>query len=587
MTISFGYTWDARAVLVVRRALVAALLLMMATAMLAQAPRAWTAPSGAIPVIVREAPGARAAAEQAVTAAGGTIGRRLEIISGFAAEIPAQAVPSLERSPAIHSISSNRTVHMLGNNSSTTTTTTEIDPALMEFYLQSMFLMTAMTGAQSMWRAGYTGKGVDIAIVDSGVVPLPEFGGRLVNGPDLSFESKIDSLRHLDTFGHGTHLAGIIAGKEPGLTTYDQKTWKVPTSFLGMAPDARIVNVKVGARSGATDVSQVIAAIDWVVQHRNTDGLNIRVLNLSFGTDGVQSYRVDPLAYAAEVAWRKGIVVVAAAGNSGFGTSKLNNPAYDPYVLAVGASDFNGTFEFDNDIVAGFSSKGDSARHVDIVAPGRSIRSLRDIGSFVDDTYPAGRVDNRFTRGSGTSQAAAIISGAAALLIQERPGLKPDEVKALLMRTAFALPAADPIAQGRGFVNLWGAHTSAKSILAATDIVQTWPVSTGEGTLDGARGTSNVAEADAILSGEQDARGVGWDGTKWAADAWAETSWAGDTWEGNTWTGNTWTGNTWSGNTWTGNTWTGNTWTGNTWTGNTWAGNTWSHASWSAFFGEP
>jgi hypothetical protein len=584
MTISYGYTWDARRLLALRRALVAALLVMMAASMLAVGHRAWSAPGAAVSVIVRELPGAGLAPEHAVAAAGGTIGRRLNIINGFAAEIPAHALSLLQRSPGIHSITPNRTVRMLGDSSTSTTT---LDPALVEFYLQSIFLTTAFTGAQNMWRAGFTGKGVDVAVVDSGVVPLPEFQGRLINGPDLSFESRVDSLRHLDTFGHGTHIAGIIAGKEPGFTTFDNKTWKQPTAFLGMAPDARIVNVKVGARSGATDVSQVIAAIDWVVQHRNTDGLNIRVLNLSFGTDGVQNYRIDPLAYAAEVAWRKGIVVVAAAGNAGYGTAKLNNPAYDPYVIAVGASDFNGTFEFDNDIVAGFSSKGDSARHVDLVAPGRSIRSLRDVGSYVDETYPAGRVDNRLTRGSGTSQAAAVVSGAAALLIQQRPGLSPDQVKALLTRTAYPLPGADPVAQGRGLVSVWAAQTNAKSILSSPDIAQTWPPSTGEGSLDGARGTSRVAEADAVLSGEQDARGTVWDGTKWAADAWAETSWSGDTWEGNTWTGNTWTGNTWSGNTWTGNTWTGNTWTGNTWTGNTWAGNTWSAASWSAFFGEP
>jgi serine protease AprX len=584
MTISYGYTWDARLLLALRRALVAALLVTMAASMLAVSHRAWSAPGAAVSVIVRGLPGAGLAPEHAVTAAGGTIGRRLNIINGFAAEIPAHALPLLQRSPGIHSITPNRTVRMLEDTSTSTTT---LDPALVEFYLQSIWLTTAFTGAQNMWRAGFTGKGVDVAVVDSGVVPLPEFQGRLINGPDLSFESRVDSLRHLDTFGHGTHIAGIIAGKEPGFTTYDKKTWKEPTAFLGMAPDARIVNVKVGARSGATDVSQVIAAIDWVVQHRNTDGLNIRVLNLSFGTDGVQNYRIDPLAYAAEVAWRKGIVVVAAAGNAGYGTAKLNNPAYDPYVIAVGASDFNGTFEFDNDIVAGFSSKGDSARHVDLVAPGRSIRSLRDVGSYVDETYPAGRVDGRLTRGSGTSQAAGVVSGAAALLIQQRPGLSPDEVKALLTRTAYPLPGADPVAQGRGLVSVWAAQTAAKQILAAGDIAQTWPLSTGEGSLDGARGTLRVAEADAILSGEQDARGIVWDGTKWAADAWAETSWSGDTWEGNTWTGNTWTGNTWSGNTWTGNTWTGNTWSGNTWTGNTWAGNTWSAASWSAFFGEP
>ena len=95
----------------------------------------------------------------------------------------------------------------------------------------------------------------------------------------------------------------------------------------------------MAASDGATDVSQVIAAIDWIVQHRNSDGLNIRVLNLSFGTDGTQDYQLDPLAYAAEVAWLHGIVVVVAAGNSGFGTPQLNNPAYDPYVIAVGGDD--------------------------------------------------------------------------------------------------------------------------------------------------------------------------------------------------------------------------------------------------------
>ena len=116
--------------------------------------------------------------------------------------------------------------------------------------------------------------------------------GAVVNGPDLSFESQAPELRHLDSFGHGTHLAGIINGNGAGIR--------------GLAPDARVVNVKVAASNGAADVSQVIAAIDWVVQHRNSDGLNIRVLALAFGTDGVQPYDLDPLAYAAEVAWRHG-----------------------------------------------------------------------------------------------------------------------------------------------------------------------------------------------------------------------------------------------------------------------------------------
>ena len=127
-------------------------------------------------------------------------------------------------------------------------------------------------------------------------------------------------------FGHGTFMASIIAGHEPGVnpTAGDSK------SYMGVAPDARLVSVKVADARGATDVSQVIAGIDWVVQHAHDPGLNIRVLNLSFGTDSAQSYRVDPLAYAAEVAWNAGIVVVVSAGNGGPTDTGLTMPAADP-----------------------------------------------------------------------------------------------------------------------------------------------------------------------------------------------------------------------------------------------------------------
>ena len=141
-------------------------------------------------------------------------------------------------------------------------------------------------------------------------------------------------------------------------------------NFVGMAPDARIVSIKVADALGHTDVSQAIAAIDWVVEHGDEDGLNVRVLNMSFGTDGVQSYLLDPLAYAAEQAWHKGIVVVVAVGNEGFGTGKVNNPAYDPYVIAVGSNNANGTATTEDDVVSTFSNDGDGTRNPDVVAPG-------------------------------------------------------------------------------------------------------------------------------------------------------------------------------------------------------------------------
>jgi serine protease AprX len=165
--------------------------------------------------------------------------------------------------------------------------------------VNSMASTTDYTGAQAWWAAGYTGRGVDVAIIDSGVSPVDGLNtpGKVIYGPDLSLESQAPNLTNLDTFGHGTFMAGLIAGRDADLTApYEQAP---ASAYRGMAPDARIVSIKVATADGGTDVSQVIAAIDWVVQHRNDDGMNIRVLNLSYGTNSSQWYGVDPLAYAA------------------------------------------------------------------------------------------------------------------------------------------------------------------------------------------------------------------------------------------------------------------------------------------------
>ncbi len=275
-----------------------------------------------------------------------------------------------------------------------------------------------------------------MAVIDTGVAPLPEFEGRLVTGPDLSFGSGDAPPGH-DQFGHGTHLAGIIAGRDPAVALNPGSLKNdAKRRFVGVAPGARIVNLKVAAPDGAVDVSQVIAAIDWVVQNRTANGLNIRVLNLAYGTDGLQDYRIDPLTFAVENAWMHGIVVVVAAGNDGYGSPRLNNPAYDPYVIAVGAADTNRTTKHDDDFVADFSSRGDRKRQPDVDAPGRSIVGLRAPGSLVDEAFPAARVGTTQLRGSGTSQATAVTAGAAALLLQRYPHLTPDMVKAVLAQTA-------------------------------------------------------------------------------------------------------------------------------------------------------
>ena len=197
----------------------------------------------------------------------------------------------------------------------------------------SMANLTSQLGAAAWWDAGYTGAGIDVAVIDTGVTPVPALSGsdKVVYGPDLSLDSQNPGLRNLDGYGHGTFMAGLIAGHDPSLSA--PYSASPASSYRGIAPDARIISVKVGASDGEVDVSQVIAAIDWVVQHAHDPGFNIRVINLSYGTNSNQSYTVDPLAYAAEQAWKAGITVVAAAGNTGFqrghNAPGLGDPAYD------------------------------------------------------------------------------------------------------------------------------------------------------------------------------------------------------------------------------------------------------------------
>jgi serine protease AprX len=542
--------------------------------------------TASVAVIVRSADASVANAEQAVLDVGGRIDMPLAIINGFRATVPGGALGALLASRAIISVTPDAPVHMQS-----------VDPSL-GYDTQddgSLYRVGQAIGAPFAWNAGYTGRGVDVAMIDTGVVPVPELAGQVVNGPDLSVESQVDALRYLDTYGHGTNMAGIIAGRDPNLASGALPT---ASNFSGVAPDARVVSVKVSNYNGATDVSQVLAAIDWVVQHRNSGGLNIRVLNLSFGTDGTQDYRLDPLTYAAEVAWRSGIVVVAAAGNEGYGSVKLSDPAYDPFVIAVGADDTRGSTGSGNDVVPDFSGRGD-VRKVDFVAPGRSIISLRAAGSFIDLNSPGGRVGDRFFRGSGTSQAAAMTSGAVALLLQQRPDLTPDQVKYLLLNTAAPMPQADPLAKGRGLLNIGRAISTTTP---TTGYAQAFEPATGLGTLDGARGSLTLRDGTSTLTGELDifgqafstaswaprsADGTSWSGGTWmgrdlTGDGWCTSSWSVKSWQGSSWTGSSWTGSSWTGSSWTGSSWTGSSWTGSSWTGSSWTGSSWTGSSWTA-----
>jgi serine protease AprX len=448
----------------------------------------------------------------------------------------------------------------------------------------SMQNTTAGDGVQAWWNAGDTGKGVGVAVIDTGVAPVSGLNspGKVVNGPDLSLESQNPSLQYLDTNGHGTFMAGLIAGNDGQ-----------PGGYRGVAPDARIVSLKVGVADGGVDVSQVIAAIDWVVQHRNDNGLNIRVINLSYGTNSTQPYTIDPLAYAVEQAWKAGIVVVSAAGNSGYQKgSTLADPGYDPQILAVGAVDTNGTAVLWDDQIAS-SSAGSFGRAPDLIAPGTHMQGLRVPGSYIDQNNPVGALGDRYFRGSGTSEATAYVSGAVADLLQRYPQLTPDQVKAMLTSSCDRV-SAPKRQQGSGELAVGPLLGASVPSFSASQ--QYNAPSMGTGSLEASRGSDHISMSGVLLQGEQDifgqpfnsaataaleAAGSSWSGGTWNGSVWTGSSWSGSSWSGSSWSGSSWSGSPWSGSSWSGSSWSGSSWSGSSWSGSSWSGSSWSGSSWS------
>ena len=296
------------------------------------------------------------------------------------------------------------------------------------------------TGFTLAKAAGYTGAGVGVAVVDSGVYSPQYIGGALVYSKNFT---TADSAG--DWYGHGTHVAGAIVNSG--------------TSYGGLASGVKIISLKVLDDRGVGQDSWVIAAITHAISLKAT--YNIRVLNLSVGRPVMESYKTDPLCQAVEQAWKAGIVVVVAAGNNGRDNSQNTNgygtitsPGNDPYVITVGAMKTNGTTSRTDDTIASYSSKGpthfDHIVKPDLVAPGNKVVSTLYYNCAIVSTFPGNKINDNYFRLSGTSMAAPVVSAASALLIGKNPSLTPDQVKARLMRTAtkvfpYSSTVADPV----------------------------------------------------------------------------------------------------------------------------------------------
>ncbi len=405
-------------------------------------------------------------------------------------------------------------------------------------------------GATDLWDQGVTGAGVGVAVIDTGVTQVKDFSGpNDGQGRIVAQQNFTDTSNTSDGYGHGTHIAGIIGG---------DSWWSaqsVQGKYVGTAPDANLLNLKVADGTGQTYTSDVVLAFEWAIAHRAQ--YNIRVINLSMTSTVPESYHTSILAAAAEHAWFNGILVVVAAGNYG-PNSMVFAPADDPFVVTVGATDSNGTVGPADDWIAPWSSSGTSPDGVtkpDVVAPGRYIDSTLAANSQFQQQYPDRVVDKNYIWMSGTSMSTAVVSGVAALIFQAHPNWTNDQVKWLLQQTATPLNV-DQVTDGAGEINAYAAVNYTGTPGFAN---QGQPISMNLVGPKGSTTYNNVVTVAVnavtgllrsvvglVVSTVTSVFNTPWSGSAWSGSAWSGSAWSGSAWSGSAWSGSAWSGSAWS-----------------------------------------
>jgi serine protease AprX len=514
----------------------------------------------------------------AVANAGGRVETRLPIIHGFVATLSGSAAAAVGNLPGAR-LTVDAALTLQGGAGPSIGSGT---PVLSSFGGSTAY--RTVTGANRLDPAN-DGTGVTVGVLDTGIdAALPDFGNRVVGGVDLTG----GNAPFTDGYGHGTFVAGIIASN--GVSSNGE--------YVGEAPGANLVSIKVADAEGSTTEGTVIAGIAWAVAHHT--GVNgINVLNISLGVMPTTPAALDPLDQAVEFAWDAGIVVVVSAGNSGPNNGTITSPGDDPLVITVGALNDGGcvttspcTVNSANASIPSFSSVGptlyDGIYKPDLVASGRSLVSLAVPGSTIALANPGSITgpNNANFVGSGTSFSAAVTSGAVALLLQEHPTLTPDQVKATLLGTTDPGPTGDPFVDGHGSLDIATAISqpvvydldqqvavaAELHFLASTatvSLAQTWAFSTWDPALWMIRTASGKWQ------------GAAWNGAAWNGAAWNGAAWNGAAWNG-FFTGAAWNGAAWNGAAWNGAAWNGAAWNGAAWNGAAWNGAAWNGAGWNS-----
>jgi serine protease AprX len=481
-----------------------------------------------------------------VRAAGGAVVTELPLLDGVVANLPTGT-----RLPAGLRVSANTSIRFALDR---------VSPALPSATVRATLGLPA---------SGQEGRGVTVAVVDTGVAEAGDLAGRVVGHIDVTGTGGGDG------FGHGTFMAGLIAASGTGSNG----------AYRGVAPGARILDVKVAAQDGSTDLASVLKGLQAVADRGPAYG--VKVVNLSLTSGSPLPYQIDPLNLALQALWKRGVTVVVSSGNDGPAAGTVSTPGNDPTLLTVGGLDENGTASRTDDTVAAWSSRGRTAQGVDkpdLVAPGAAVIGLRSPGSVIDVQHPAGRVGEQYFRGSGTSMAAAVGSGVVAGVLAANPRLKPDDVKALLEDTAYQSRGVSREREaGSGGLDAAEALAEAPSVrpgrAPAAD-------SAAPGDPERWRALVEAIDAKNVTAANRAWRSLSPEARSWAARSWADLdfsarSWAGQSWAARSWAGNGGTGEEWAARSWAARSWAGQQWTARSWAGVTWAADDWAARSWA------
>ena len=461
------------------------------------------------------------------TSTADSVRQSLSIVGGASGALRGWQIVDLSRTPLVDRIVGDQTFTALWNGDDAEKRVSE--PAI------------ETVNVPKVWESkGLSGKGIGVAVVDSGVADHPDLAGRIVARVDLTGEASYG-----DPGGHGTYVAGLIAGDG----TSSKGAW------TGVAPQANIVSVRVIDATGHAKLSTIFAGLQWVLANRVT--YNIRIANLSFGGTALSGYQDDLLASAVEMLNFAGLTVVVSAGNSGAGQSTITTPATDPFVITVGADDDHNTSGLRDDSVAKWSSRGptafDGIAKPDLIAPGRKVIGLRAAGSTIDALYGDRRVKAKgasvaqyFTM-SGTSVAAPIVAGVVALYLERHPSATPREVKRQLTATARPLAGVRATDQGAGVVDAYAAVTKAPVAAPFTP----YPASAAfaEQVFVKLYGQP-IVWRDTSFHGGVDSSGIRWSDITWDDITWDDVTWEDITWEAFDWQDVTWEDLTWEDVTW-------------------------------------